>query len=162
MFFFPNNEKILITVIYCTLSASQVELRKGFENFLDKLASLNASYLAIGYFNIDLMNLVSANQNRLDTNTLKFLECPLSHGLYPVCFVPSKITDMSFSLNDNILSPNGAISTYVIPGDSSGHCILMADFPLDFPLYFPHNKKKSQQSKETLGKRSIEIKRRTW
>ena len=51
---------------------------------MDKLPSLDTSYLVMGDFNIDLMNLVSANQNRRDSNSLKFLECPLSHGLYPV------------------------------------------------------------------------------
>ena len=45
--FFPNNEKILITVIYHTLSASQVQFRNCFENLLDKLTSLNTYYLVI-------------------------------------------------------------------------------------------------------------------
>ena len=79
------------------------------------------------------MNLVSANQNRL-----RFLECPQSHGLYPVCLVPFRITDTSYSLIDNIFSPERAVSTYVILDDSSDHCILMADFS----LYFPYNEKK--------------------
>ena len=96
--FFPNNEKILIAVIYHNPSASQIEFRNCFEKFLDKLASLNTSYLVMRDFNIDLVNLVSANQNRLDSNILRFLECPLSHGLYPVCLVPSRITDTSYSL----------------------------------------------------------------
>ena len=144
MFFFSNNEKILIAVIYRSPSASQMEFRNCFEKFMDKLASLNTSYLVMGDFNIDLMNLVSANQNRLDSNTLKFLECPLSHGLYPVCLVPSRITDTSYSLIDNIFSPESAVSTYVIPDDSSDHCILMADFL----LYFPYNEKKSTKRRD--------------
>ena len=45
--FFPNNEKILIAVIYHNPSASQIEFRNCFEKFLDKLASLNTSYLVI-------------------------------------------------------------------------------------------------------------------
>ena len=59
---------------------------------MDKLPSLDTSYLVMGDFNIDLMNLVSANQNTRDSNSLKFLECPLSHELYPV---------MSCSLRNN-------------------------------------------------------------
>ena len=98
----------------------------------------------MGNFNIDLMNLVSANQNRLDSNTLRFLECPLSHGLYAVCLVPSRITDTSYSLIDNIFSPESAVSTYVIPDDSSDHCLLMADFS----LYFPYNEKKSTKRRD--------------
>ena len=65
----------------------------------------------MGDCNIDLMNLVSADQNRLDSNTLRFLECPLSHGLYHVCLVPSRITDTSYSLIDNIFSPESSVST---------------------------------------------------
>jgi len=87
------------------------------------------------------MNLVSANQNRL-----RFLECPQSHGLYPVCLVPFRITDTSYSLIDNIFSPERAVSTYVILDDSSDHCILMADFSPYFRIM-----KKSQQSEGTLG-----------
>ena len=152
--FFPNNEKILIAVIYRSPSASQMEFRNCFEKFLDKLASLNTSYLVMGDFNIDLMNLVSANQNRLDSNTLKFLECPLSHGLYPICLVPSRITDTSYSLIDNIFSPESAVSTYVIPDDLSDHCIFMADFL----LYFPYNEKKSTKRRDFGEKIVLKLK----
>ena len=91
------------------------------------------------------MNLVSANQNRLDSNTLKFLECPLSHG--------SMIIDRSFSLNDNIFSPDSAVSTYVIPNDSSDHCILMADFSLYFRRI-----KKVNKGKRLWGKFFLKLK----
>ena len=96
------------------------------------------------------MNFVSANQNRLDSNSLRFSECPLSHGLYPVCLVPSGISDTSYSLIDNIFSPESAVSTCFIPDDLSDHCILMADFS----LYFPYNEKKSTKRRE-FGKKKI-------
>ena len=142
--FFPNNEKILIAVIYRSPSASQMEFRNCFEKFMDKLARLNTSYPVTGDFIIDLLNLVSDDQNTPDSNTLKFLECPLSHQLYSVCLVPSRITDTSYSLIDITFSSEGAVSTYVIPDDSSDHCILM----VDFWRYFPHNKKKSTKRRD--------------
>ena len=51
--------------------------------------------------------------------------------------MPSKITDRSFSLIDNIISTYSAVNTNVIPDDSSDPCIVMTDFL----LYFPYNKK---------------------
>jgi hypothetical protein len=61
-FSFSNNQKLLIRVIYCTPSASQVEFIDRFETLLDKLASLNTSYLVMGYFNFNLMSLVSVSE----------------------------------------------------------------------------------------------------
>lgn len=139
---FPNNRKFLIAVIYRTPSSSQIEFKNYFESMLDKLASLNTPYLVMGDFNIDLMKLLSADQNRIDRNILQFLEGPLSYGLNPVCFVPSRIADTSFSLIDNIFSPYSAVNTFIIPDDSSDHCIIMSDFLINFP----HNKKKSNQA----------------
>jgi len=78
---------LLIAVSYRPLSASQVVFKNHFENLLVILASLNSPSLVMGDFNIDLMNLVSANQNRMDRNTVHFLEFPLAHGLnlYVLC-----------------------------------------------------------------------------
>ena len=94
------------------------------------------------------MKLISANQNWLDSNTLRFLECPLSHGVYPVCFVPPRITDTSFSLIDHSFSPDSSVGAYAIPDDSSDHCTLMADFS----LYFPYKNKKSMKQRNFRGK----------
>ena len=47
------------------------------------------------------------------------------------------------------MSFESAVSTYVIPDDSSDHCILMADFL----RYFPHN--------ELWGKKFVNIERST-
>ena len=87
------------------------------------------------------MNLVSVNQNKIDRNSVQFLEWPLSHGLNPVCFVPSRIADTSFSLFD-IFPPYSAVTTYVIPEDLFDHCIIMNDFL----LYFAWNKNKSNKA----------------
>lgn len=151
---FPNNRKFLIAVIYRTPSSSQIEFKNHFESMLDKLASLNTPYLVMGDFNIDLMKLLSADQNRIDRNILQFLEGPLSYGLNPVCFVPSRIADTSFSLIDNIFSPYSAVNTFIIPDDSSDHCIIMSDFLINFP----HNKKNQTKRRDFSHKNVLRLK----
>ena len=46
----------------------------------------------------------------------------------PVCFIPTRITNSSFSLIDNIFAPYPCETTFVVMEDTSDHCILMSDF----------------------------------
>ena len=99
----------------------------------------------MGNFNIDLMNLVSANQNILNSNTLRFLECPLSHG---VCLIPSRIADKSYSRIDNIFH----LKVLLVHMSFLMIHLITAYLWLIF-RYISHIMKRSQQSEETLGKK---------
>ena len=85
-------------------------------------------FLILGDFNIDLTGCLPSSQQGIDRHVLHFLECNLSHGMNPVCFIPTRITNSSFSLIDNIFAPYPCEATFVVMEDTSDHCILMSDF----------------------------------
>ena len=51
-------------------------------------------------------------------------------------------------------SSESAVSTYVIPDDSSDHYIIKADFS----LYFPYNEKKSTKRRDFGEKKLLKLK----
>ena len=127
-FFLPNNEKFLIAVIYRTPSSSIADFFDKFKNLLSVISNLRMPLFILGDFNIDLMGCLPSSLQRIDRHVLQFLECNLSHGMSPVCFIPTRITNSSFSLIDNIFAPYTCEATFVVMGDTSDHCILMSDF----------------------------------
>ena len=62
--------------------------------FLSRAQSNRSECVILGDFNFDLLNLNSVN--------LEFLNLALSHDLYPVNLIPSRITAQSATLIDNI------------------------------------------------------------
>ena len=126
--FLPNNDKLLIAVIYRPPSSNKADFIDKFENMLSVISNLRIPFLILGDFNIDLMGCLPSRQQGIDRHVLQFLECNLSHGMNPVCFIPTRITNSSFSLIDNIFAPYPCEATFVVMEDTSDHCILMSDF----------------------------------
>ena len=132
--FLPNNEKLLIVVIYRPPSSSKVNFISRLENMLVYLSSLRIPFMILGDFNIDLMRCLPSDHHGIDNYALQFLECSLSCNLYPACFVPSRVADSSTSLIDNILSPYTCEATSVIMDESSDHCMIMSDYKIQKTL----------------------------
>ena len=123
--FLPDNEKILIAGIYRPPSSSMANFIDKFENMLSVISNLRMSFFILGDFNIDLMGCLPSSLQRIDRHVLQFIECNLSHGMSPVCFIPTRITNSSFSLIDNIFPPYQCEATFVVMEDTSDHCILI-------------------------------------
>ena len=79
--FLPNNEKILIAVIYRPPSSSMADFIDKFENMLSVISNLRMPFFILGDFNIDLMGCLPSSLQRIDRHVLQFLECNLSHGM---------------------------------------------------------------------------------
>ena len=94
-----NSPNIIAGSIYKHPSLSTEEFNSNFlEPFLIKASKENKQILLLGDFNINLLHSSS------DRNTLSFLNNLGSHLIIPNIFLPTRITDHSMTLIDNIFS----------------------------------------------------------
>ena len=94
----PNSTNTIVGSIYKHPLLSLDEFSKLLEPLLNKINKENKQILLLGDFNINLLNAPS------DSNILSYLNNFGSHFLIPNIFLPTRITDHSMTLIDNIFS----------------------------------------------------------
>ena len=111
-----NNRKTVVSAIYRPPNTDVHQFTKEFEHVLEAITSSSTDCFLTGDYNIDLLN----TTNR---ETLGFINLLFSNRIIPVISLPTRHTDDSMTLIDNILTnQNGGHSTTgVILSDLSDH-----------------------------------------
>jgi len=117
-----TNCKFLIGVIYRPPGQNLQNFNNVFQQLLSDINRSDRKCFILGDFNIDLLNV---ENNHL---TERFLHDMLSNSFVHLIDKPTRITDISPTLIDNILS-NSCMRYSVMPG------ILMADFSDHLPVF---------------------------
>ncbi len=95
----PNCTNIIASVIYRPPNTSLVEFNSDFLNYLDQIEALNVNknvqYIFAGDYNI---NLLHYDNNQIN----QFLNTIYTHLMYPTITLPTRITNHSATLIDNI------------------------------------------------------------
>ena len=121
----PGNKNIIAGVIYRSPSSNAQEFLQLLSTLLRDIGLANKEFFLMGDFNIDLLN------HELDNVSLEFLELILSSSCLPLISKPTRCTDNSATLIDNIFSnalpsPN----SYIIVSDITDHYPICTHFPL--------------------------------
>lgn len=98
---FVENKKIVICLVYKPPSTPSVEFLDLFDDYLCKLLSVKNECIIMGDFNFDLLCLNSYN--------FEFFNLMLSHGYFPMNRLPSRITEHSATLIDNVFLPSNLV-----------------------------------------------------
>ena len=97
-----DKRKILISSVYRPPSATPDDFFGDFEQFMTNVLRRNRECVFIGDFNFDLLKLTGPN--------LDFLNLMLCHGYYPTVTIPTRITEHSATLIDNIFVSSDLIA----------------------------------------------------
>ena len=97
-----DKRKILISSVYRPPSATPDDFVGDFEQFVTNVLRRNRECVFIGDFNFDLLKLTGPN--------LGFLNLMLCHGYYPTVTIPTRITEHSATLIDNIFVSSDLIA----------------------------------------------------
>jgi exonuclease III len=91
-----SDKSVIIGVLYRPPNTDIHRFNEALENTLQKISNEHKYLYLLGDFNINLMN--------TDTHipTSEFLDIMYSHSLLPLITKPTRITDQTFSLIDNI------------------------------------------------------------
>ena len=89
-----NNDSLLISLVYRPPTASPDFFLEEFEILISEIIQNFDKMVIVGDFNFDLLFLQAKN--------LDFLNVMLSFGLFPLNSIPSRLTDHSSTLTDNI------------------------------------------------------------
>ena len=104
----PRKANLIVGCIYRHPCMSINEFNDLFSPILQKLSSENKTIVLLGDFNIDLVKCST------DINTSDFFNLVSSYNLLPYITLPTRITDRSQTLIDNIFS--NATSNKIISG----------------------------------------------
>ncbi|XP_065580163.1 uncharacterized protein LOC136040026 [Artemia franciscana] len=99
---FDENKKMVICLVYKPPSTPSGEFLDLFDDYLCKLLSVKNECIIMGDFNFDLLCLNSYN--------FQFFNLMLSHGYFPMNRFPSRITEHSATLIDNMFLPSNLVS----------------------------------------------------
>ena len=127
---FPKKSNIIIGCIYRHPCMSIVEFNDLFTPVLHKITSENKTIILLGDFNIDLIKCST------DINTSEFFNLISSYNLLPYITLPTRITDRSKTLIDNIFS--NSTNTNIISGNLTS---TVSDHLPQFFIYPDLNKK---------------------
>ena len=108
-----ENRKLLFCRVYRPPGAVPEEFFEGFECFISRIRASNLDCIYAGDFNFNLLNLSGV--------ILDFFNLMVSSNYFPTSGIPTRITDHSATLIDNIFVPGGLISNcicdvVIIPG----------------------------------------------
>ena len=121
----PGQKNVIIGVVYRPPSSNTLEFVSSLNNILNNFEMNNKECFVMGDFNIDLL--------KYDTDNLchEFLETFLSNSFFPLVSKPTRITNTSSTLIDNIFSnviPHS--DSYIILSDISDHYPIFTQFTL--------------------------------
>ena len=117
--------EILIAIIYRTLSSNLTEKSQHFENLCQNLGSCKKPCMLMGDFNHNLLELGN-NMNA------EFLTTMLSFSFFPSINIPTRITERTATLIDNILISEDICdrlkSSNVLIAPGSDHLLAFVSF----------------------------------
>ena len=106
---FPKKSNLIVGCIYKHPCMSISEFNDVISPVLQQISLENRTIIILGDFNIDLIKCST------DSNTSEFLNLVSSYNLLPFITLPTRITDRSQTLIDNIFS--NSTSTQIISGN---------------------------------------------
>ena len=106
---FPHKSNVIVGCIYRHPCMSIKEFNDLFSPILHKLSKENKTLIILGDFNIDLIKC------NTDGKTSEFFDLVSSHNLLPYITLPTRVTDRSKTLIDNIFS--NSTNTNIISGN---------------------------------------------
>ena len=120
-----NNKILIVGTIYKPPNCMNDIFMSTLETVLNTLSRNRSRYkIVCGDFNFDLFKVND------DNNCSNFLNTFLSNAFIPLITKPTRITDHSYSLIDNIFSTNESFfKSAIIPCDLSDHYIIAAHYP---------------------------------
>ena len=140
----PNSKNILIGVIYRPPNSNLNDFMSYLQNVLsDPIFSNKDSYL-VGDFNIDLMKCDSSNAPQ------EFIELLMTASFSPLISKPTRVTELSATLIDNIFTNNTP------PPETAG--IVLSDISDHYPIFTlsPMNNKSNSPRKYATKRRITE------
>ena len=126
--------KIILSVVYKPPSASYEEFTEGFQSLLMIVQKSQQELICMGDFNFDLLSTGSFN--------LDFLNFMVSNDLFPTVTIPTRITDHSATLIDNVFVSSKYIRkafSNIVVNSASDH------FPVVFSLDLQVSRQKKQK-----------------
>ena len=117
----PNGKNILIGVIYRPPSSSINDFMIYLQDFLSDPIFVNKDSYLVGDFNIDLMKCNSVNASQ------EFIELLMSASFVPMISKPTRVTELSATLIDNIFTNK------IPPPESAG--IILSDISDHYPIF---------------------------
>ena len=125
---FGFSHNVVVGTIYRPPNTNLQQFNDNLNELLDSLKSERKICYILGDFNINLMNC----ESHCDTNI--FFNSLISHSFYPVISKPTRITEYSATLIDNIFCNQLAFSGNIKSG------ILCTDISDHFPVFSIFNK----------------------
>ena len=126
---FPKKSNIIVGCIYKHPCMSVTEFNDIISPVLQQISTENKTIILLGDFNIDLIKCST------DNNTSEFFNLVSSYNLLPYITLPTRITDRSQTLIDNIFS--NSTSTQIISGNLTS---TVSDHLPQFFIYPYYNK----------------------
>ena len=160
---FKTRRKIIIGEIYRPPGESVIDFNQYLQTLLTKLGSENAMCYLLGDFNINLLN---ANKHNA---TSEYINCMSSYCFAPLINRPTRVTEHSASLIDNIYTN----SIEDLNTDSATCGILFNDISDNFPVFhiqkaksIPSRTKRSTYkqviNRHTIQKLKDELSKQNW
>ena len=116
-------ERIIIGEVYRSPSGSITQFMETLEGVLGKVFSEKSEVVLMGDFNLDL----AEPSSRQASDLLSLL---ISYGLAPCINIPTRISNQTATLIDNIFSSLHSIKNEVLLSDTSDHLPVAALFPI--------------------------------
>ena len=129
-----KSETLLCSVLYRPPCGSPAKFLESLDKLLSSMLSRYKKLLFMGDFNIDLLapsKLKQAQNNSSLAN--EFISSFLSTGMLPACRIPTRVTDTTASLIDNLFTNLDLKTCDVIIYDDSDHFLILSEVTLDKP-----------------------------
>ena len=113
-----NKRNVIVSCVYRTPGSNVDIFNEHLEIMIRKVSNPNKSMFLCGDFNLDLLNLP----------TKRFIDMMFSLGMFPLISKPSRITDVSATLIDNIFTNEltYTITSGLLINDISDHLPVFA------------------------------------
>ena len=122
-----GKEKLLLCLFYRPPGSSASNFIGKLNDLTQRMNFKNHKVVFMGDFNIDL-GLVSSETQELRSLPVDLLTTCFSAGLVPTARIPTRISEQSASVIDNIFTNFNLHSSYVVLTDESDHSMLLGEF----------------------------------
>ena len=120
--------KVLCCVLYRPPSSAAKQFVEKFDELSSLMTQRKCKLMMLGDFNIDISNVHRDVNSMLSNNVaVDFVTICMSAGLLPTCRIPTRITESSASLIDNIFTNLETLGCNVIVDDTSDHFTILCD-----------------------------------
>ena len=122
-----KNKVLIIGNVYRSPSGSVPSFLQVLDEVLDLIGRRPCELVIMGDFNLNLIDMASST-------TVDFLSDMLTAGVLPTTCIPTRVTDTSASLIDNIFSSLNLVRNSVVVSDISDHFPVFSSFILEKTL----------------------------